>query len=136
MSVVSEKSMLCYKFNKINLQQQLNVKNPRFFHSHFRLSLTRFSHTKTALSLFFFVEKQHDKCASTTIKTPFSSCGPCGCQLRTAGFATAGSTARNCKTRNTTCCCNIIQDAIAEKQQGNITFILRIREAKSRFNLF
>lgn len=33
MSVVSEKSMLCYKFNKINLQQQLNVKNPRFFHS-------------------------------------------------------------------------------------------------------
>ena len=51
-------------------------------------------------------------------------------------FAAAGSTARNCKTRNTTCCCNIIQDAIAEKQQGNITFILRIRDAKSRFNFF
>lgn len=135
MSVVSEKSMLCYKFNKINLQQQLNVKNPRFFHS-LLPKPNPFSHTKTALSLFFFVEKQHDKCSRTTIKTPFSSCGPCGCQLRTAGFATAGSTARNCKTRNTTCCCNIIQDAIAEKQQGNITFILRIREAKSRFNLF
>ena len=99
-------------------------------------TLTRFSHTKTALSLFFFVEKQHDKCSRTTIKTPFSSCGPCGCQLRTAGFAAAGSTARNWKTRNTTCCCNIIQGAIAEKQQGNITFILRIRDEKSRFNLF
>ena len=44
--------------------------------------------------------------------------------------------ARNCKTRNTTCCCNIIQGAIAEKQQGKIAFILRIRDAKSRFNLF
>ena len=39
-------------------------------------------------------------------------------------------------TRNTTCCCNIIQGAIAEKQQGNITFILRIRDEKSRFNFF
>lgn len=135
MSVVSEKSMLCYKFNKINLQQQLNVKIPASS-IFFCLSLTRFSHTKTALSLFFFVEKQHNKCSRTTIKNPFSSCGPCGCQLRTAGFAAAGSTARNWKTRNTTCCCNIIQGAIAEKQQGKIAFILRIRDAKSRFNLF
>ena len=127
--------MLCYKFNKINLQQQLNVKIPASSIL-FCLSLTRFSHTKTALSLFFFVEKQHDKCSRTTIKTPFSSCGPCGCQLRTAGFATAGSTARNCKTRNTTCCCNIIQDAIAEKQQGNITFILRIREQSHGLTFF
>ena len=30
----------------------------------------------------------------------------------------------------------IIQGAIAEKQQGNITFILRIRDEKSRFNFF
>ena len=122
-------------FPKINLQQQLNVKIPASSIL-FCLSLTRFSHTKTVLSLFFFVEKQHDKCSCTTIKTPFSCCGPCGCQLQTAGFAAAGSTARNWKTRNTTCCCNIIQDAIAEKQQGNITFILRIRDEKSRFNLF
>ena len=53
MSVVSEKSMLCYKFNKINLQQQVNVKKPRIFQSLLTKPNPLFPHKNSTFLILF-----------------------------------------------------------------------------------
>lgn len=72
------------------------------------------------------------RCAST--KTPFSNCGPCGCQLRAVRLPAAGRTARNRKTKKYIRDKHILQGASGSFPPGIGTLYPGDCPAHTRYN--